>query len=111
MLAAETDKLIQSRLEHLEHGVERLDVKVTDLGLGVQHLMEQNQAILSHTNENHESNMDKFRAMREQLEAHSAQMTKSIRQIKRGSTTRCQVFLFGATLVSWTFFMAWMMFT
>ena len=98
MLANETDKLLGQRLESLEKGVEILDGRVKSLDDKVSHVIQMNGELMVQSNEN-------FREMRGQLDAHRAELKKSIRQLK-GSSQQCYIIMFGIGLALWTIFIA-----
>jgi regulator of replication initiation timing len=102
MLAAETDRLLASRLDTLEQGVGKLDNRVSALDDKVSHVIQMNSELMIQSNEN-------FREMRSTLNDHKAELKKSIRQIKGRYSTQCQLIMFGMGLFLWTFFMAWVM--
>lgn len=102
MLAAETDKLLASRLHTLEEGVHVLDTRVAQLDDKVSHVIQMNAELMIQSNEN-------FREMRTTLNEHRSELKNSIKQIRGQYSTRCQLLGFAFGLALWTFFMAWVM--
>ena len=102
MIQVESDKFLSSRLASLEQGVTVLDNRVSALDDKVSHVIQMNSEILIQSNEN-------FREMRQQLNDHSTELKKSIRQIRGSFSTKCQLIMFAMGLASWTLFKAWVM--
>jgi len=102
MLQDECDKLLAGRLQKLEDGVSVLDTRVAALDDKVSHVIQMNSELMIQSNEN-------FRNMRDQLDEHRTELKKSIRQLRGNFSSRCQLIGVAIGLTTWTFFMAWVM--
>lgn len=102
MLLSETENQFSSQLKSLEMGVNTLDSRVSQIDEKLNHVMQQNSEMMVRQGE-------EFRGLRTQLDDHRAELKKSIRQIRGGWTSQCQLIGFAIGLASWTLFMAWIM--
>ena len=102
MLAHESDKLLDARLQSLERGVDTLDTRVSALDDKVSHVIQMNSELMIQSNEN-------FRDIRSALDDQRAELKQSLKQLRGTYSTRCQLIAFGCGLFSWTMFMAWVM--
>lgn len=102
MLAQECDRLLDSRLQSLEKGVDHLDQRVLALDDKVSHVIQMNSELMIQTNEN-------YRDIRSALDDQRAELKQSLSQLRGSYSTRCQLIGFGCGLFAWTVFMAWVM--
>lgn len=102
MLVSQSDKNWVKQLKTLEQGVTVLDNRVAALDDKVTHVIQMNSELMIQTNEN-------YRDIRDTMDEHRAELTKSIKQIRGRYSTRCQLIGFGVGLSAWTLFMGWVM--
>lgn len=109
MLTTETDKLLGTRLDSLEFGVKSLDTRVSVIDDKLTHVIQMNSELMNQTDELAQQSRENYRGLHSQLEDTKREMKKSIKQIRAGTTSNCQIIAFGFGLASWTVFVAWVM--
>ena len=102
MLSVSPTEKFSGRLQSLEEGVSKLDPQVAQLDDKVSHVIQMNSEMMIQSNEN-------FRTIHHALETNREDIKKSIRKIKSQFTSKCQLYLFGLGLGTWTLFVAYVL--